>query len=179
MSVILCLLFAVTPPTVSPRQQLCALVGQTKQNSSVPIKDLRNAPTVVVLDNRSVHLSTYPWRDFSPGAWGPGGSPMMIVLKIISEDKKPLPSGVHMERAWVLFGEELWEISDLRGRRAGKDQNKNSWINCSASPGCEVSVRNGPQWGPGVFVDVVVLLTDREGHQHFLQALKQRVIETV
>src|SRR5262249_15256435 len=139
------------------------------------VSDLRNAPTSVVMGNRSFSLSAYPSRDFMPGMWGPDGSPMMVGLKVTSADKKPLPSGVRMDGAWVLFGEQIWEASDLRGRTASQDRRKDSWINCSGSPVCETTVRDGPKWGPGVFVEVVVRLTDSEGQHHLLQARKQYI----
>jgi hypothetical protein len=40
---------------------------------------------------------------------------------------------------------------------------------------CEFTVRDGPKWGPFVFVDVVAQLTDKEGRHHLLQAPKQYV----
>ena len=171
MNVILRLMLALTA-AAAPLQPPLPLVGQTKEYS-VSIKDLRAAPTMILLDNRSFSVSAFPWRDFMPGSWGPVGSPLMVGLKIASADKKPLPSGIRLDRAWILFGEEIWEVSDLRGRR--QDHGEDSWINCSDIPACEVTVRNGPKWGPGVFVDVVVQLTDREGQRHFLQAPSQLV----
>lgn len=174
MNVILSLILALMP-VVFP---LCALMGQTGQNPSVPIKDLRNAPAMVVVDNRSLHLSTYPWRDFMPGAWGPDGSPLMVVVKVAGADKQPLPSGVRMDRVWVLYGEQSWEVSDLRGRKAGQDRDTDSWINCSDSSVCEITVRGGPKWGPGVYVDVVVRLTDSKGQHYFVQAPNQYVIRS-
>jgi hypothetical protein len=44
---------------------------------------------------------------------------------------------------------------------------------------CEITLRDGPKWGPGVYVDVVVRFTDDEGQQHFIQAPKQLVIATL
>lgn len=173
LSLILALMFAA-----SPLKQPRALVCQTKENLSVSIKDLRTAPTVVVLDNKSLHLSAYPWRDFMPGSGGSEGSPMMVGLRVTSADKQPLPSGLRMDRAWVLFGEQIWEVPDFnfKGRIAG--QQKDSWIKCPVSPVCEISVHGGPRWGPSVYVDVVVRLTDSEGREHFLQAPNQFVIAT-
>ena len=159
-----------------PSKQFRALVGQTKQDLSVSIKDLRNAPTMVEVDSRSLHLSAYPWRDFMPINGSADGSPLMVVLKVSSADQQPLPSGVRMDRAWILFGEQSWEVSDLRGRIAGQDHDNDLWISCPVSPVCEVTVRGGPKWGPGVYVDVVVRLTDREGRHHFLQAPNQYIV---
>lgn len=149
-----------------------------KQDSSVSIKDLRNAPTMIVIDNRALHLSAYAWRDFAPSTFGGGGTGLMVAFKVTSADKQPLPSGIRMERAWVLFGEEVWEVSDLRGGKAGQSQNKDAWIKCPNSPWCEITVRDGPKWGPGVYVDVVVRLTDSEGKQYLIQAPNQYVLRT-
>ena len=175
------ILFSLLLPLISaafPFMQLPAQVGQAKENLSVSVDDLRNAPTEVVLDGRSLSLSAYPWRDFMPGTSTADGSPMMVVLKVATSDKKPFPSGVRADGAWILFGEQMWEISDLRRNVAGIADNKDSsekWINCPVSPVCEFTVRHGPKWGPGVFVDVVVRLTDKEGRHHLLQVPKQYV----
>jgi hypothetical protein len=160
---------------VFPTKQFPVLLSQTKETSSVSIKDLRNAPTVAVISSTSLHLSASPWRDFMPGMWGLDGSPLMIVLKVTTADQKPFPSGMRMDRAWVLFGDRVWEISDLRGRLKDQPNPEEGWINCSASTTCQTTARNGPKWGPGVLVDVVIQLTDREGKQHFLQARGQYI----
>ena len=170
-------LIVVLMPAAYALKQFPAWMGQTKENSSVSINDLRKAPTAVVLDGRSLHLSAYPWRDFMPSNLnGSDGSPMMVGLKVVSADQKPFPSGLRIDRAWVLLGEQIWEVPDLRGRvKAHADED--SWIDCSDSPVCKTTARGGPKWGPGVFVDVIVRLTDREGKHHFLQAPSSILIE--
>jgi hypothetical protein len=72
--------------------------------------------------------STFPNAD---------GSPMMVALKVVTADKKPLPSGVRIDRAWVLFGEQMWEASDFRAGANNPRYNKDSWTNCAESPVCE------------------------------------------
>lgn len=67
--------------------------GQTRKDSSVPIKELRNAPTEVVLDNRTLQLSISAWRNFMPGPVG-RKRPLMIAFKLSSFDEQPLPNGV-------------------------------------------------------------------------------------
>lgn len=114
----------------------------------------------------------------SPG-WGPNGSPLMVAVKITSADKQALPSGIRMERVWVLYGEESWEVSDLRGRKPGQDGDNEGWIRCSTLPVCEVTVRDGPKWGPGVDVDVVVRLSDSEGRTYLLQAPNQKIQHSI
>ena len=178
MNIIFSLLLPLIPAAFL-FMQLPAQVGQSKEKLSVSINDLRNAPTEVVLNGRSLSLSAYPWRDFMPSFLpAPNGSPMMVVLKVATSDKKPFPSGVRMERAWVLFGEQMWQTSEFRAQVKGTPHNKDSWINCSDSPVCEATAREGPKWGPGVFVDVVVQLTDKEGRHYLLQVPKQCVKAT-
>ena len=181
MNTIFILLLALIPATF-PCELLPAPVGQAKENLSVSINELRKAPTEVVLDGRSFSLSAYLWRDFMPSIPSMiDGKPMIAVFKVATSDKKSFPSGVRIDRAWVLFGEQVWENSDFREQLEGPANNKDSnekWMNCPDSPVCEAVARGGPKWGPGVFVDVVVRLTDREGRHHLLQARKQYINRT-
>jgi hypothetical protein len=155
--------------------EIPAQTGQPKEHSQASIKDLRNAPTEIVLNGKSVSLSTFPWRDFMPStSSGADGSPLMVVLKVATSDKQAFPSGVRMDRAWVLFGEQIWEASDFRSQ-VKPSQEDDGWIICSVAPVCEATIRRGPKWGPGVLVDVVVRLIDKEGQQHLIQAPKQLI----
>jgi hypothetical protein len=181
MNTISILLLALIPAAF-PCERFPARMGQAKENLSVSINDLRKAPTEVVLEGRSLSLSTYLWRDFMPGiAPMIDGKPMIAVLKVATSDKKSFPSGVRIDRAWVLFGEQMWETSEFREQSEDPTNNKDSnesWVNCPDSPVCEAVARGGPKWGPGIFVDVVVQLTDREGRHYLLQARKQYVNRT-
>ena len=155
-----------------------AQMSQGQETVTVSVKELRNAPTEIVLDGKSLSLSAYLWRDFSPGAWDYKGRPLKLGLKVATTDKKAFPGGVRVGRAWVLFGEQIWEASDLRSRPRGLSDNNEAWINCSVSPECIIPTRDGPQWGPGVSVDVVVQLIDKEGKRHLIQAQKQYINAT-
>lgn len=159
-------------------KEIPAQMSQAQESVPVSVKELRNAPTEIVLDGKSLSLSAYLWRDFSPGAWSYNGSPLMASLKVATSNKKAFPGGVRMERAWVLFGEQIWEVPDFRFRGRRLSDNKEMWINCSVSSGCEITFSEGPQWGPGVFVDVVARLIDKEGKHHLIQAQKQHIIAT-
>ena len=181
MSTTLILLLAAML-TSFPVERFHPLVGQAKENVPVSINDLRKSPTRIVLDGKSLSLSAYLWRDFMPSIPSMiDGKPMIAVFKVATSDKKSFPGGIRIERAWVLFGEQMWETSDFREQLGGPTNNKDSsekWINCADAPVCEAVARGGPKWGPGVYVDVVVRLIDREGRQHLLQAPKQYVQRT-
>lgn len=164
-------------PSASPFDQHPAQKSQSKETAPISISELRKAPAKVVIDGRSLTLSAYLWRDFMPGAaLGPNGTPMMAVFNVATADKKLFPSGVRIERAWVLFGEQVWEPGEFDPRTKDSRQDKDS--SCPDTPVCEVSARNGPKWGPNIYVDVVVRLIDKQGRHHLLQATKQYVQRT-
>ena len=109
------------------------------------------------------------------------GKPMIAVFKVATSDKESFPNGIRLDRAWVLFGEQTWETSNFRDKMdapANDKQSTEKWINCADTSVCEAVARGGPKWGPGVFVDVVVRLTNREGRHYLLQARKQYVNRT-
>jgi len=66
-------------------KEIPAQMSQAKDNLPISVEELRNAPTGIVLDGKSLSLSAYLWRDFSPGAWGYNGSPLMLGLKVATE----------------------------------------------------------------------------------------------
>lgn len=150
---------------------------QTKQSSSVPIKELLNAPMEVVREDKSLRLTAYAWRDFAPGGFGYPRR-LMVALTLSAADKKLLPGGVRLDRAWIIFGEEVWEVSDLRNRIPNQDHAEESWIKCSSRPECQITIYDGPSWDVGVEVIAVVRFTDDEGRHHFLQAPRQKIIAT-
>jgi len=160
-------------------KEVPAQVDQSKENLPVSVKDLRNAPAKIVLDGKSLSLSTYVGRDFMPGSWGHGGSPLMVGVKVATFDKQAFPSRARIDRIWVLFEEQIW-ASDYRGvPLTPSNSNKEGWIYCSNSPVCEASVQGGPQWRPGVLVDVVVRLIDKEGKHYLIQARRQEIKSSV
>jgi hypothetical protein len=106
-------------------KEIPAQMDQAQETLPISIKELRNAPAEIVLDGKSLSLSTYVWRDFAPSSSvGADGSPLIVTLKVATSDKKPFPSGVRIDRAWVLFGEQIWEASDFRGQVKSPSHNK-------------------------------------------------------
>ena len=75
-----------------------------------------------------------------------------------------------------LFGEQIWEVPDFRFRGRRLSDNKETEIMCGVSSGCAIDFAEGPQWEPGVFVDVVVRLIDKEGKHHLIQTKKKQIM---
>lgn len=103
---------------------------------------------------------------------------MTGIFAAVTDDGKAFPNGLRIERAWVLFNGKAWEASELTEQdmtdRSYEDAEGVS-RNRPGSPTFGVVARNGPKWGPGVEVDVVVGLIDGHGRRTLLRAPKQTV----
>ncbi|MCX6843256.1 MAG: hypothetical protein NTX53_13340 [candidate division WOR-3 bacterium] len=116
---------------------------------------LAAAPERVEIDGREYTLAANLWRDFMPMA-PPDGESLIAALKVSPADAMPPSADLAIDHVWVLNGEKQWSVAVVRPSGAGQ---------LPASQ-LEQSVRNGPKWGPGITVDVVVRL--RQGKRTWL-----------
>lgn len=147
---------------------------------------LRRAPETVVVEGTSLKLRTYLWRDFMPMS-PPGGQPMRLQLTLYIVDaapmpeaddreppapgvaapgKPPFPHGINVKDACVILDDETWctKVSD-----AGPTGDETV---------CIVSAADGPKWGPGANVDVVVRVVDTKGKAFLVRAPDQPIHRT-
>lgn len=129
--------------------------------------ELLTAPSFVTIDARSVVLDVGLWRDFQP-ATPPDGKPLVAIMRPVREDNGASPAGVRIEAAWVIFGLEKW-TADVSEERFASPPEQTHY---------EVVAREGPKWGPGVSVDVVVRLRDAAGATWLLRAPNQPILRT-
>jgi hypothetical protein len=132
----------------------------------LPAPELRAAPTVVTLAGKPLVLETFLWRDFMPIS-PPDGKPLIAVLRVRAADGTAVPPGVRADAVWVVFGGEVWTAREVEER--ARDE---------TAPFYEAVARNGPKWGPGVTVEVVVRLRDSTGRSVLLRAADQLVHRT-
>ena len=129
-----------------------------------PMTELVNAPVQVRVAGVDLTLETYLYRDFAP-ITPPNGQPMIAVARVKAAEGEELPAGLEAEVLHVLYGEEVWAAAPLEEHP-------------STGPGVlEVVARNGPQWGPGVTVDVVLRLR-HAGTTLLLKAPAQQIHRT-
>jgi len=133
----------------------------------VPVtSELRNAPQEVPAGGVTVHLETYLWRDFQPIA-PPDGQPLIAVLRVKTVDGASIPAALRADSVWILNGDLAWAAAV-----------REEWPREADPSFFEVVARDGPKWGPGIEVDVVVRLRDAAGHSILLQARAQLIHRT-
>ena len=130
-----------------------------------PLSELEGAPSRVQIAGSELKLETYLWRDFMPTA-PPNGTPLIAVLRIVTTGTTGIPEGLKAEQVSITYQGEIWTA-------AVKQEHP------STEPRVlEVVARNGPKWGPGVNVDVVVRLREGRGPTYWLRAADQPIHRT-
>lgn len=132
----------------------------------LPASELLAAPLSITVGARTLVLDPYLWRDFMPIA-EPNGDPLIAVLQIRSADDAAVPSTFHVDAAWVVFGDQVWATA------VGEES-----FPTVSEPFYRVVARNGPKWGPGVNVDVIVRVKDAAGNTKLLRAANRPIQRT-
>jgi hypothetical protein len=130
------------------------------------ISVLRAAPTTVTLSGETLRLVPYVYRDFQPVS-PPDGRAMIALLHVQTTSGSAFPMGVRVDSAWVVFGQEVWTASVEEGAGVQLGGPMGEWV-----------IRNGPKWGPGVNVDVIVGLRTSIGSTSLLRAPDQLIQRT-
>ena len=144
---------------------VCVMAGCAEDAlAPSPVSELVSAPVQVRVAGVDLTLETYLYRDFQP-ITPPNGQPMIAAARVKAAEGEDLPAGLEAEVLHVLYGEEVWAAAPLEERP-------------STDPGVmEVVARNGPKWGPGVTVDVVLRLR-HAGTTLLLKAAAQQIHRT-
>lgn len=134
----------------------------------LPLPTLEASPDTLNIGGKKLILTTYMWRDFMPVS-PPDGKPLIAIFTILTADSTDLPSGLEADAAWVICEGEIWS----------------TWIDEEAPPpenGDPFQLirvaRDGPRFGPDVFVTAVVRLTDNQGTVYLLKAENQYIHRT-
>jgi hypothetical protein len=106
--------------------------------------ELEAAPESLLSVPTPIRASVYMWRDFMPSS-PPGGRPLIAVVRLTAPTEAVFPAGIEARYLWVLSPDAIW-------RAALVLENPN----ITPPNAVETVARNGPKWGPGVTVDVVV-----------------------
>ena len=118
---------------------------------------LSSATKEVIISDFYYTLSARLWRDFQPIS-PPDGKPLVLVVDIIESNSKNIPSSVVVDSFWVINGDQIWSGLLSTEDHSTAPLNKRRII-----------IRNGPKWEPGIYVDLVVRLLDRDQNIHWLK----------
>jgi hypothetical protein len=137
--------------------------GSSPTAPSLLPSDLAAAPTRVILAGKSLVLDASLWRDFMPIS-PPDGRPLTAVLQVRAEDGSQVPATVGADMVWVLNGADAWSTVPREERSRNE-----------TAPIYELVARDGPKWGPGITVDVVVRLHDQGGRDSLLRVANRPI----
>ncbi|HSG28095.1 MAG TPA: hypothetical protein VLA34_06410 [Candidatus Krumholzibacterium sp.] len=131
----------------------------------LPVDALMMAPQTVTLGDQQYVLETYLWRDFMPIS-PPDGKPLTALVEVIEKNGSAIAPDLEMKYLWVINGREVWSTKFT-------DETP-------SSPEDELHriARNGPLWGPGIEVEVIVALTRGDGPVSLLRASDQSIFRT-
>jgi len=121
--------------------------------SRYDVDRLLAAPEKIEIDGREYVLDAGLVRDFMPGEYGREGSPLYAGTEIIAVDSQPFPSVLDADSMYVVNDGDVWAVT---------------LIDAEPPPAADYKIRKraedeGPRWGPGIYVDVVVRLVDPDG----------------
>lgn len=132
--------------------------GGASPGSPTPLPtDLASAPTRISIAGKTLTLDASLWRDFMPIS-PPDGKPLGVVLQVRTDDSSPVPAAIRGDMLWVLKGSDTWSAVPREERSRTE-----------TSPLYELVARDGPKWGPGISVDVVIRLLDGNGRTYLLR----------
>jgi len=127
---------------------------------------LEQAPKQLSVNGSALTLTTYLWRDFMPMS-PPDGKPMIAVATISTTDSTVFPATIKADRMWIINGDQVWNTEFTNENQPPTD-----------SILIKKVARDGPKWGPGVDVTVVVRLVDGQGETMLLKAENQPIHRT-
>lgn len=112
----------------------------------VPLDVLLASPDTMNIENQQIVLSTYMWRDFQPVSPA-DGRPLIALVYLETVDSSIIDSSIDIQSIYLVYQNRVWKSlfskeelppSELKPFRITK------------------IARDGPKWGPDVYVDVVV-----------------------
>lgn len=133
-----------------------------------PISRLLAAPDTVVVEGRRLFLTTYMWRDFMPIS-PTGGKPLIAIAYVTATDTAQMPATISADAIWLLQDSLLWKGTFTSETVSSGEAWPNRLVRIA---------RNGPTWGPHVFVDVIVRIFDGQKNSYLLRAPHQWIGRT-
>jgi len=144
---------------------LSSCITPTSSLTGTP-SDLSLATKFAAISGQNYTLATTLWRDGQPIS-PPDGKPLIVVVNIIESNAEIFSTEVRADSLWIISGNQVWSGIFSTENRSGVPVHIREKI-----------ARDGPKWGPGIQVDVVVSLLDKEERFYLLKAENQLIQRT-
>jgi hypothetical protein len=147
--------------------QLSVLAGDGPAPASdTLLREIRDAPESIKINNAVLRLNANLWRDFMPTICAAEPCrPMLGRLRVAAESRKSISLALHADKVWLIQGAQVWESYAIAQR--------------TDDSALEFEIRDGPGLEPGSRVDVVVRLFDNNGKIYWLAVHRQSVNKAV
>jgi hypothetical protein len=131
------------------------------------ILDLFNKSVdTLTIDSYRYSLDAYLWRDFMPIS-PPNGKPLISINWLINVDTIPIPANIELKQQYVIYNDSIW-IADYEAE-----------THTTPSYKIEKISRNGPKWGPKIYVDIIAKISDTKTKtDYFLKRKNINIIRT-
>jgi hypothetical protein len=132
----------------------------------IPIAQLLQTPDTISADGKRIYLSTFLWRDYMPIS-PPEGKPLIAIVYLTTADSSQFPASITADAVWIVYNNEVWSSYFADQVIASEQPYRYARI-----------AREGPTWGPGVRVEVVVRVYSSRGNAQLLRASRQWIHRT-
>ena len=123
------------------------------------------AVDTLTIESNSLVLNAYLWRDFQPSS-PTNGKPMISINWLIDINSVKVPDNINMVKQYVIYRDSIW-ISDYENEMSPNQLDYKT----------EKISRNGPEWGPKIYVDVISQVYDSNTDKTYYLALNNVFIE--
>ena len=131
----------------------------------IPIQTLLTTPDTIVVENRKMYLSTFLWRDFQPVS-PKDGKPLIALVYVTGVDTMQLPITISADAVWIVYNNQAWKSWLVNQDIPPADVKQNCLVKIA---------RDGPKWGPYIYVDVIVRVRNGDGSSQLLRASEQYI----
>ncbi len=124
--------------------------------------------STVTINSHSYSIDAYLWRDFMPIS-PPNGKPLISINWLISADSSAIPDNIVMTHQYIIYGDSVW-IANYEDEAPPP-----------STPDYKIEKisRNGPKWGPFVYVDVIAKISNTKTNQdYYLKREKVLILRT-
>ena len=110
--------------------------------------------TLIIESNKLV-LDAYLWRDFMPIS-PPNGKPMISINWLRDIDSIKITDNIDLIEQYVIYNDAIWISKYENESRPTQPEYKIEKIS-----------RDGPKWGPNIYVDVISKVIDSSTNNYY------------